>query len=80
MRGPNGLRTQYVTRVRLGSASYETANLSRKALEIQKQCSDPRSRKGASGLVLFFGAPWSGCWERSRFRRSSFCGVSNAAS
>jgi hypothetical protein len=37
----------------------ETTNLSRQALELQNWYSDPRSRKGASGLVLFCSAPRS---------------------
>ena len=42
-----------MTRVRQVSASQKTANLSPWALEYMKAALVPRSRKGASGLVLF---------------------------
>jgi hypothetical protein len=54
------------TRKRQVSASHETTNLSRKALEPKEQQLVPRPARGV-GQVLFFGTPWSGSWEQPWF-------------
>jgi hypothetical protein len=61
------VRERHVTAFR------KTTNLSRKALEEERQLLGSRSPSGgASGWVLFSSAPWSGFLEQPRFRRSLF--------
>jgi len=72
-RGPSDGCGDNPNDVRASRAAFaEPANLSRKALEVEKQCLGPRPRKGASGRVLYSTAPWRGPAERPRVRRSFF--------
>lgn len=76
MRGPVGLRTQYVTRVRLGFASGKTTNLSSAAptlVSAKKRYFDPRSRKGASGRGPFFAPLGRGSRSGSAVSTLLFC-------
>lgn len=69
MRGRKAPEDNPKTRERQVTASQKTANLGRKA-HATGAVLGPRSRKGASGQVLFCCAPWRGLWERPWFRRS----------
>src|SRR5262245_26517072 len=65
-----------MTRERQETASTESANLSRKALEVQEQHLEPRPARGA-GHVLFCTAPSRGPVERLWFGALFFAPVAN---
>ncbi len=59
---------------KVGSASSQTANLSRKALEIRSSAWTDAPRMVGVGHALFWSATWRGCEERSWFGAPlSFC-------
>jgi hypothetical protein len=65
--------------VRQVTAFAETTNLSFTALDAKRQCLDPRSRKGASGLVLFFAPLGRGLWSSLGFDAPLFLGGKSMA-